>query len=66
MADSRAPVPGSFPESPIPAVTASENRASEKRGGRRRLPLLAACGCGSGCSCGCQSGGSCQCGGNCS
>lgn len=31
----------------------------------RHLPLLGACGCGSGCSCGCQSGGSCQCGGNC-
>ncbi|WP_181727430.1 hypothetical protein [Streptomyces sp. PT12] len=32
---------------------------------RRPLPLLASCGCGSGCSCGCQSGSSCQCGGNC-
>ncbi|MEV6106116.1 hypothetical protein AB0M28_15565 [Streptomyces sp. NPDC051940] len=31
----------------------------------RRLPLLGACGCGSGCGCGCQSGGSCQCGGGC-
>lgn len=30
-----------------------------------RLPLLGACGCGSGCGCGCQSGGTCQCGGNC-
>ncbi len=29
------------------------------------LPLLGACGCGSGCGCGCQSGGSCQCGGSC-
>ncbi|MCQ0023322.1 hypothetical protein M4914_10440 [Streptomyces somaliensis DSM 40738] len=29
------------------------------------LPLLGACGCGSGCSCGCQSGGSCSCSGNC-
>ncbi len=32
---------------------------------RPRLPLLGACGCGSGCSCGCQSGGPCQCGGSC-
>ncbi|GAA2684624.1 hypothetical protein [Streptomyces lunalinharesii] len=32
---------------------------------RPRLPLLGACGCGSGCGCGCQSGGPCQCGGNC-
>jgi hypothetical protein len=30
---------------------------------RTPLPLVAACGCGSGCSCGCQSGGPCQCGG---
>ncbi|WP_455351019.1 hypothetical protein [Streptomyces sp. SYSU K217416] len=30
-----------------------------------RLPLLGACGCGSGCGCGCQSGGPCQCGGCC-
>ncbi|WP_189532992.1 hypothetical protein [Streptomyces roseolilacinus] len=29
------------------------------------LPLLGACGCGSGCSCGCQSGGPCSCSGNC-
>ncbi|WP_228079997.1 hypothetical protein [Streptomyces profundus] len=34
-------------------------------GARRSLPLLGACGCGSGCSCGCQSGSSCQCGGGC-
>ncbi|MEV7275384.1 hypothetical protein [Streptomyces sp. NPDC093111] len=27
------------------------------------LPVLGACGCGSGCGCGCQSGGPCQCGG---
>ncbi|MBM9620784.1 hypothetical protein [Streptomyces zhihengii] len=27
------------------------------------LPLLGACGCGSGCGCGCQSGAPCQCGG---
>lgn len=33
--------------------------------GRPLLPLLGACGCGSGCSCGCQSGGPCQCGGGC-
>ncbi|MCX4511691.1 MULTISPECIES: hypothetical protein [Streptomyces] len=31
----------------------------------RRLPLLGACGCGSGCGCGCQSGAPCQCGGCC-
>ncbi|WP_328675533.1 hypothetical protein OG905_21975 [Streptomyces sp. NBC_00322] len=29
------------------------------------LPVLGACGCGSGCGCGCQSGGPCQCGGCC-
>ncbi|WP_267242722.1 hypothetical protein [Streptomyces sp. PR69] len=29
------------------------------------LPVLGACGCGSGCGCGCQSGGPCQCGGAC-
>lgn len=28
-----------------------------------RLPVLGACGCGSGCGCGCQSGAPCQCGG---
>ncbi|WP_189765523.1 hypothetical protein [Streptomyces xanthochromogenes] len=28
-----------------------------------RLPLIGACGCGSGCGCGCQSGAPCQCGG---
>ncbi|MDX2698537.1 hypothetical protein PV416_31810 [Streptomyces ipomoeae] len=28
----------------------------------RTLPLVAACGCGSGCQCGCQSGNPCQCG----
>ncbi len=32
---------------------------------RPLLPVLGACGCGSGCGCGCQSGGPCQCGGNC-
>ncbi|MFG2227409.1 hypothetical protein [Streptomyces sp. NPDC048644] len=32
---------------------------------RPRLPLLGACGCGSGCGCGCQSGAPCQCGGCC-
>ncbi|CAL9300121.1 MULTISPECIES: hypothetical protein [unclassified Streptomyces] len=30
-----------------------------------RLPLVGACGCGSGCSCGCQSGGPCACSGSC-
>ncbi|UUS31770.1 MULTISPECIES: hypothetical protein [Streptomyces] len=29
------------------------------------LPMLGACGCGSGCSCGCQSGGPCSCSGSC-
>lgn len=38
---------------------------NEPRTLRIPLPLLGACGCGSGCSCGCQSGGSCSCGGNC-
>lgn len=32
---------------------------------RPPLPVLGACGCGSGCSCGCQSGGACSCEGNC-
>ncbi|MCB5908308.1 hypothetical protein [Streptomyces pinistramenti] len=32
---------------------------------RPHLPLLGACGCGSGCGCGCQSGAPCQCGGCC-
>lgn len=27
-----------------------------------QLPVLGACGCGSGCRCGCQSGAPCQCG----
>ncbi|MCX2184267.1 hypothetical protein [Streptomyces sp. SKN60] len=31
--------------------------------GAQFLPVLGACGCGSGCGCGCQSGGPCQCGG---
>ncbi|WP_030906655.1 hypothetical protein [Streptomyces sp. NRRL F-5126] len=42
--------------------------ADAPRGGaaeRPRLPVLGACGCGSGCGCGCQSGGPCQCGGGC-
>ncbi|MGN9795539.1 hypothetical protein ACWGH4_04875 [Streptomyces sp. NPDC054847] len=29
------------------------------------LPVIGACGCGSGCGCGCQSGAPCQCGGCC-
>ncbi|WP_338897519.1 hypothetical protein WBG99_19490 [Streptomyces sp. TG1A-60] len=28
----------------------------------KTLPLVGACGCGSGCACGCQSGNPCQCG----
>ncbi|WP_329456537.1 hypothetical protein [Streptomyces sp. NBC_01497] len=32
---------------------------------RPHLPVLGACGCGSGCGCGCQSGSPCQCGGSC-
>ncbi|MFF5566212.1 hypothetical protein ACFY7Z_06570 [Streptomyces sp. NPDC012623] len=38
---------------------------SEAPGSPAYLPVLGACGCGSGCGCGCQSGGSCQCGGGC-
>ncbi|WP_344320567.1 hypothetical protein [Streptomyces macrosporus] len=45
-----------FPTSPTTAERADE---------RPSLPILGACGCGSGCSCGCQSGSGCQCGGNC-
>lgn len=46
-------------ESPNQPATAPPVRAEE----RPRLPVLGACGCGSGCGCGCQSGGPCQCGG---
>ncbi|NGN65729.1 hypothetical protein G5C51_17710 [Streptomyces sp. A7024] len=46
-----------------PATPARESPAPDDAA--RRLPLLGACGCGSGCGCGCQSGGSCQCGGGC-
>ncbi|MEU4889466.1 MULTISPECIES: hypothetical protein [Streptomyces] len=49
-----------FPTTPSPTPTIREPRVTEIP-----VPLLGACGCGSGCSCGCQSGGSCQCGGSC-
>lgn len=48
-------------DSPIPVTT--EHAASDDR--RPLLPIIGACGCGSGCGCGCQSGGPCQCGGSC-
>ncbi|MBP2583732.1 hypothetical protein J3A78_004210 [Streptomyces sp. PvR006] len=47
-------------ESPDTTVTDSGAEAPREV---VRLPLLGACGCGSGCGCGCQSGGPCQCGG---
>ncbi|MCD2465408.1 MULTISPECIES: hypothetical protein [unclassified Streptomyces] len=47
-------------ESPDTTVTDSGAEAPREA---VRLPLLGACGCGSGCGCGCQSGGPCQCGG---
>ncbi|MET7766087.1 hypothetical protein [Streptomyces sp. NPDC005336] len=46
----------------IPNPNPVSRPASEQR---PPLPLLGACGCGSGCGCGCQSGGACQCGGCC-
>jgi hypothetical protein len=52
------------PRTPLPAESPHEP-AAERQHPPRLLPLLGACGCGSGCSCGCQSGGACQCGGNC-
>ena len=53
-----------FPASPATPATGApqEDRAHEAV---RRLPLLGACGCGSGCGCGCQSGAPCKCGGRC-
>ncbi|MFE0737721.1 MULTISPECIES: hypothetical protein [Streptomyces] len=43
-----------------PITTDSSAQAPQ---GTVLLPVLGACGCGSGCGCGCQSGGPCQCGG---
>ncbi|GHH85966.1 hypothetical protein GCM10018793_56000 [Streptomyces sulfonofaciens] len=48
-------------ESPTTDVSQEEHAPEAVR----HLPLLGACGCGSGCGCGCQSGSPCQCGGNC-
>lgn len=47
-------------ESPITTSTESPQEAPREA---RLLPVLGACGCGSGCGCGCQSGAPCQCGG---
>ncbi|WP_406861747.1 hypothetical protein ABZO31_15200 [Streptomyces sp. HUAS MG47] len=43
-------------------ITTTDSAPEEPK---RLLPLLGACGCGSGCGCGCQSGAPCQCGGAC-
>lgn len=48
-----------------PTTPARRERPSDGHAPRTPLPLLGACGCGSGCGCGCQSGGACQCGGGC-
>ncbi|WP_344567838.1 hypothetical protein [Streptomyces axinellae] len=50
-------------ETPKPPRTDDQPTADSRAA--RELPLLGACGCGSGCGCGCQSGGPCQCGGSC-
>ncbi|MFD7922387.1 hypothetical protein ACFV3R_24580 [Streptomyces sp. NPDC059740] len=59
-----------MPATPAPAKSPVTSRDTEPTPAPtahdpRRLPLLGACGCGSGCSCGCQSGSACQCGGGC-
>ncbi|WP_431962084.1 hypothetical protein [Actinacidiphila sp. bgisy160] len=56
-----------MPESPT-SPTARDQPSPEgtpQSVGIRELPLLGACGCGSGCGCGCQSGAPCRCGGSC-
>ncbi|TKA08367.1 hypothetical protein [Actinacidiphila oryziradicis] len=55
--------------SEAPTSTSARNENSPDRAPQpivrisKQMPLLGACGCGSGCGCGCQSGGSCQCAG---
>ncbi|MFD5566748.1 MULTISPECIES: hypothetical protein [Streptomyces] len=39
----------------------TQERPTEKPAEIRSLTLIAACGCGSGCTCGCQQGAPCQC-----
>lgn len=51
--------------SPTPSGAAPASEATVAPGAGRSLPVLGACGCGSGCGCGCQSGSACQCGNSC-
>ncbi len=60
----QAPSVHAFEEDPMADSPTTEPRP-EAPAGALHLPILGACGCGSGCGCGCQSGGSCQCGGSC-
>ncbi|MBZ3907896.1 MULTISPECIES: hypothetical protein [Streptomyces] len=46
------------PSTPDPTLTRDTHQPTDIKA----LPLLGACGCGSGCACGCQSGNPCQCG----
>ncbi|MFI1400069.1 hypothetical protein [Streptomyces sp. NPDC020681] len=50
---------------PESLATDLQQEATGSTAGVTLLPVLGACGCGSGCGCGCQSGGPCQCGGCC-
>jgi hypothetical protein len=52
-------------EDPMAESPTTEAPQEELAPEPRRLPLLGACGCGSGCGCGCQSGAPCRCGANC-
>jgi hypothetical protein len=49
-------------ESPSTPPNPAQPRDTDQPADIRNLPLIAACGCGSGCTCGCQSGSPCQCG----
>lgn len=49
-------------EAPVGTKNPTQEHQSEQPAAPRTLPLIAACGCGSGCQCGCQQGGPCQCG----
>ncbi len=51
---------GGTPMADSPITTDPSAEAPRER---THLPVLGACGCGSGCGCGCQSGAPCQCGG---